>query len=150
MQTIKEWGTEIIEKCFPIATALDSANQTDKYSASLEIASRIIQNPENSISAYDHMIENGAENVSLFDGGKLNHGECAGPSIFGGLLWLQQYYEECEPESVTNLNDMDWTIAPNPAPQGTITLIGVPSQTRWNVRDLTGRVVNYSFISKKG
>ncbi|MAO45955.1 MAG: hypothetical protein CL823_02280 [Crocinitomicaceae bacterium] len=98
--------------------------------------------PENSISAYDHMIENGAENVSLFDGGKLNHGECAGPSIFGGLLWLQQYYEECEPESVTNLNDMDWTIAPNPAPQGTITLIGVPSQTRWNVRDLTGRVVN--------
>ncbi|MAW33315.1 MAG: glutamate--cysteine ligase [Proteobacteria bacterium] len=51
LQTIKEWGTEIIEKCFPIATALDSANQTDKYSASLEIASRIIRNPENSISA---------------------------------------------------------------------------------------------------
>ena len=98
--------------------------------------------PENSISAYDHMIENGAENVSLFDGGELNHGECAGPSIFGGLLWLQQYYEECEPEYVANLNDMDWTIAPNPAPQGTITLIGVPSHTRWNVRDLTGRVVN--------
>lgn len=98
--------------------------------------------PENAQSAYDHMIENGAENVSFYNGGDLDHMGCAGPSIFGGLLWLEQYHAECEPESVSNLSDIDWAIAPNPAQHGNTTLIGVPSNTKWNVRDLTGRIVN--------
>lgn len=99
--------------------------------------------PENTLSAYEYMIANGAENVGTFDGGDLGHGDCAGPSIFGGLLWMDQFHQDCVPESVSDFANgiTSWGIAPNPAQSGFTTLIGVPLNTQWIVRDMTGRIV---------
>lgn len=99
--------------------------------------------PENALSAYDFMIENGAENVTIYDGGALGHGDCAGPSIMGGLLWLDQFHEDCVPESVSEFafGKTSWALAPNPTQNGITNLLGVPMNTQWVARDITGRIV---------
>ena len=100
--------------------------------------------PENTLSAYDYMVVNGAENVNTYDGGALGHTDCAGPSIFGGLIWLDQFHQDCVPESVYDFanGNSQWALAPNPAQNGTTTLLGVPMNTQWRVRDITGRIVS--------
>lgn len=100
--------------------------------------------PENAMSAYNYMIQNGAENITVNNGGDLDHQGCAGPSIFGGLTWLDQFHVECDPESVYEYASgrIDWTVAPNPASNCQTTLLGIPSNTPWTVRDLAGRIIS--------
>ena len=99
--------------------------------------------PENALSAYDQMIANGAENVTVFNGGDLNHQDCAGTSILGGVLWLDQFHQDCVPESVYDFasGETAWALAPNPAELGQTKIMGLPSNTYWKVRDLTGRII---------
>lgn len=100
--------------------------------------------PENALSAYDQMIANGAENVTTFNGGEFDHQGCAGTSVFGGLLWLDQFHQECVPESVYEFarGNGSIAIAPNPTVQGRTSILGLPSNTQWRVRDITGRIIS--------
>ena len=65
------------------------------------------------------------------------------PSIFGGLVWLDQFHIDCVPESVYDFANgtSQWGLAPSPAQNGTTILLGVPLTTKWNVRDISGRIV---------
>jgi hypothetical protein len=97
---------------------------------------------ENTIVAETWMNENGALNVSTSNGGPLSHGDCAGQAIFGGMLWMQDFSVECEPENVEEMNDEVWTIAPNPIVKGNTTIIGLPSNVSWHIIDITGRTIS--------
>jgi pimeloyl-ACP methyl ester carboxylesterase len=99
---------------------------------------------QNALTAADWMTENGALHVTTSNGGELDHGDCAGPSILGGMLWMDQFHQECGFVGIEeNLNDHSaWTLAPNPAMEGYTTLLGVESSTVWHLRDITGRIVS--------
>jgi hypothetical protein len=98
---------------------------------------------QNALTAADWMTENGALHVTTSNGGALNHGDCAGPSIFGGLLWMQQYHQACGTIGVDENSSVSaWSMAPNPAVDGYTTLVGVGSNAVWNVRDITGRIIS--------
>ena len=96
---------------------------------------------QNSLVAEEWMNENGATNVVTSNGGALDHGDCAGPAIIGGMLWMQTYHQECETVEVGEIDELVWSIAPNPAINGTTTLHGLPLNVRWKVRDLAGRII---------
>tara|TARA_B100001564_G_scaffold357986_1_gene375523 strand:+ start:12 stop:1409 length:1398 start_codon:yes stop_codon:yes gene_type:complete len=99
--------------------------------------------PENAFSAFNHMVELGAENISLFNSGALDHGGCAGPSIFEGLIWMDQFHTDCVSESVAEFasGKSSWSIAPNPALNGSTIILGGPINARWTVRDISGRMI---------
>jgi hypothetical protein len=111
---------------------------------------------QNALVAEAWMNENGALNVSSSNGGPLDHGDCAGPAIFGGMLWMQTYHQGCESLEVRGIDELAWTIAPNPAINGITTLHGLPFNARWKVRDIAGRIIqigegvsiNFSGISE--
>ena len=88
------------------------------------------------------MNENGALNVSSSNGGPLDHGDCAGPAIFGGMLWMQDFSVECETNHVGVISDEIWTIAPNPSVNGTTVISGLPTSVKWDVVDITGRTLH--------
>jgi hypothetical protein len=88
------------------------------------------------------MNENGALNVSSSNGGPLDHGDCAGPAIFGGMLWMQDFSVECETNHVGEISDEAWTIAPNPSVNGTTVISGLPTSVKWDVVDITGRTLH--------
>ena len=96
---------------------------------------------QNSLVAEEWMNANGATSVATSNGGALDHGDCAGPAIFEGMLWLQTYHEDCLIIEVGEIDELVWSIAPNPAINGTTTLHGLPLNVRWKVRDLAGRIV---------
>ena len=97
---------------------------------------------ENALIAAEWMTENGALHVTTSNGGNLDHNDCAGAAIFGGLLWMEQYREDCIPASVSDLNYyLDWDVIPNPAIDGYTTLNGLPQNVTWNLRDVSGRII---------
>ena len=96
---------------------------------------------QNSLVAEEWMNANGATSVVTSNGGALDHGDCAGPAIFGGMLWMQTYHEDCLIIEVGEIDELVWSIAPNPAINGTITLHGLPLNVKWKVRDLAGRII---------
>mgnify|MGYP006146654309 FL=1 len=97
---------------------------------------------QNAIVAEEWMTANGATNVVTTNGGPLNHGACAGPAIFGGMLWMQSYHEDCVAIGIAEeMGDLVWSIVPNPAVNGTTTLIGLPSDVKWAVKDISGRII---------
>ncbi len=51
MLPLKDWGLKILDSCRPIASALDSANETKDYSLTLDLAEETIVDPEKSTSA---------------------------------------------------------------------------------------------------
>ncbi|PCJ80218.1 MAG: hypothetical protein COA49_09565 [Bacteroidetes bacterium] len=97
---------------------------------------------DNAIIAEAWMTENGATNVTTSNGGPFNHSDCAGPAIIGGMLWMQGYHVECIPESVGEIDEMVWSINPNPAVNGISTLKGLPINTSWDLRDISGRLIS--------
>ena len=97
---------------------------------------------ENALIAAEWMTENGALHVNTSNGGDLDHNDCAGAAIFGCLLWMEQYREDCIPESVSDLdNYSDWDVIPNPTIDGNTTLSGLPDNVTWNLRDTSGRII---------
>ena len=99
---------------------------------------------ENALIAAEWMTENGALHVTTSNGGNLDHGDCAGDAIFGGLVWMDQYRQlfDCIPESVSDFNNpSDWMIIPNPAINGHTTISGLPLDVAWNLRDISGRIL---------
>ena len=96
---------------------------------------------QNALVAEEWMNANGATSVATSNGGALDHGDCAGPAIFDGMLWLQTYHEDCLIIEVGEIDELVWSIAPNPAINGTTTLHGLPLNVRWKVRDLAGRII---------
>jgi len=96
---------------------------------------------ENSLIAEAWMTENGALNVTTSNGGPFNHSDCAGPAIIGGMIWMQSYHVECIPESVGEIDKMVWSITPNPVVNGFSTLKGLPANVRWNLLDISGRLI---------
>tara|TARA_B110000444_G_scaffold252082_1_gene280870 strand:- start:1160 stop:2569 length:1410 start_codon:yes stop_codon:yes gene_type:complete len=97
---------------------------------------------ENALIAAEWMTENGALHVTTSNGGNLDHNNCAGAAIFDGLLWMEQYREDCIPESVSELNYyLDWDVIPNPAIDGYTALNGLPQNITWNLRDISGRII---------
>jgi len=97
---------------------------------------------QNTLVAEAWMNENGALNVSTSNGGPVSHGDCAGPAIFGGMLWMQDFSVECETGNVGGILDEAWTIAPNPSVNGTTVIAGLPTSVRWEVVDITGRTIH--------
>ena len=100
--------------------------------------------PENTTTTFEYMVEAGAENLGTFNGGALDHSGCAGPSIFGGLIWMDQFHIDCVPESVAEFanGNSTWALAPNPAINGSTTILGAPINARWTVRDISGRIIS--------
>ena len=100
--------------------------------------------PENTTTTFEYMVEAGAENLGTFNGGSLDHSGCAGPSIFGGLIWMDQFHIDCVPESVAEFanGNSTWALAPNPAINGSTTILGAPINARWTVRDISGRIIS--------
>ena len=100
--------------------------------------------PENTTTTFEYMVEAGAENLGTFNGGALDHSGCAGPSIFGGLIWMDQFHIDCVPESVAEFanGNSTWALAPNPAINGSTTILGAPIKARWTVRDISGRIIS--------
>ena len=96
---------------------------------------------ENALVTEAWMNENGALNVSTSNGGPLSHGDCAGPAIFGGMLWMQDFSVGCETENVGGILDEAWTIAPNPSVNGATVIAGLPTSVQWQVVDITGRTI---------
>ena len=96
---------------------------------------------QNSLVAEEWMNANGATSVVTSNGGALDHVDCAGPAIFGGMLWMQTYHEDCLIIEVGEVDELVWSIAPNPAINGTTTLHGLPLNVKWKVRDLAGRMI---------
>lgn len=101
---------------------------------------------ENAITAFNYMSEAGAENISAFNGGPQDHGECAGPSILGGLLWMNGMLDICDPEGIDESLANSWSIHPNPSNDGHLTLTGA-SGKNWSLRDLSGRLVSSGVCS---
>ena len=96
---------------------------------------------QNALVAEEWMNANGATSVVTSNGGALDHGDCAGPAIIGGMLWMQTYHQECESVEVNEIDEFVWSIAPNPAINGITTLHGLPLNVKWKVRDLAGRII---------
>ncbi len=96
---------------------------------------------QNALVAEEWMNANGATSVVTSNGGALDHGDCAGPAIIGGMLWMQTYHQECESVEVNEIDEFVWSIAPNPAINGITTLHGLPLNVKWKVRDLAGRMI---------
>ena len=97
---------------------------------------------QNALVAEAWMNENGALNVSSSNGGPLNHGDCAGAAILGGMLWMQDFSVECETSFVGETAHESWTIAPNPSVNGTTVIAGLPTSVTWEVVDITGRTIH--------
>ena len=99
--------------------------------------------PENTTTTFEYMVEAGAENIGTFNGGALDHSGCAGPSIFGGLIWMDQFHIDCVSESVAEFANGDsmWALAPNPALNGSTIILGGPNNARWTVRDISGKII---------
>ena len=97
---------------------------------------------QNTIVAEAWMNENGALNVSSSNGGPENHGDCAGPAIFGGMLWMQDFSVECETNHVGEISDEAWTIAPNPSVNSATMIVGLPESVEWEIVDITGRTIH--------
>ena len=95
----------------------------------------------NAIIAEEWMTANGALNVTTSDGGPFNHSDCAGPAIFGGMIWMQGYHVECIPDNILEIDETVWSITPNPVVNGTTTLRGLPTNVTWNLRDISGRLL---------
>ena len=96
---------------------------------------------QNALVAEEWMNANGATSVVTSNGGPLNHGECAPSAIFDGMLWLQTYHQDCDIDGLSKVVEFTWSIAPNPARNGITTLHGLPTDIRWKVRDLAGRII---------
>jgi hypothetical protein len=97
---------------------------------------------ENTIVAEAWMNENGAVNVTTSNGGPLNHGDCAGEAIFGGMLWLQDFSVECVTENVSEITEEVWTVAPNPSVNGAAMIVGLPESVEWEIVDISGRTIH--------
>ena len=55
---------------------------------------------------------------------------------------MQSYHEDCVAIGIAEeMGDLVWSIAPNPAVNGTTTLIGLPSDVKWSVKDISGRII---------
>jgi hypothetical protein len=54
---------------------------------------------------------------------------------------MQTYHQECESVEVSEIDELVWSIAPNPAINGITTLHGLPLNVRWKVRDIAGRII---------
>lgn len=95
---------------------------------------------ENAITAFNYMAESGAESVTSFNGGPYDHGDCAGLSIFGGLIWMHQRLDVCDPENISENAENLWSIYPNPT-SGQFNLSGATGKA-WTIRDLSGRIIS--------
>ena len=64
---------------------------------------------ENAEVAYNHFIDEGAEDVSLVDGGNFNHNDCAQFAIISAKIWIDSLSNICVPEN-TNINQLSSAI----------------------------------------
>lgn len=96
---------------------------------------------ENALIAQEHMSAISEASITTSDIGAYDHGDCAGPAIFSGLIWMNQRLDICDPEGLDESTDNSWTIAPNPSIDGQVVLRGTTGKA-WSVRDLSGRVVS--------
>jgi hypothetical protein len=57
------------------------------------------------------------------------------------MMWLQTYHQDCDIDGLNKVDEFAWSIAPNPVRNGITTLQGLPTDIRWKVRDLAGRII---------
>ena len=57
---------------------------------------------------------------------------------------MDQFHIDCVPESVAEFanGNSTWALAPNPAINGSTTILGAPINARWTVRDISGRIIS--------
>ena len=94
---------------------------------------------QNALVADAWMTDNGSTMHSSTNLGDYDHGQCAGLAIFNGTLWIQDLVEECL-TAVTDAEMASLVAYPNPATD-VVNLRGIPAQTPWTVRSMSGQVV---------
>jgi len=83
---------------------------------------------ENAIVALEAFIENGSTSVEAFDGGLLDHGDCAPFAMLGGLSWFSQMYVPAfAPEITIAVTDE----TAEGAEDGAITITVLNEETDW-------------------
>ena len=70
--------------------------------------------PANTLFTYQYMLELGAQEISIYEGGTLfNHASCTYPSILGAKLWFEQYRKPCSVNMANGYKTLD-IFSPNP------------------------------------
>jgi pimeloyl-ACP methyl ester carboxylesterase len=71
---------------------------------------------ENSLVCRDSMLANGAVNVQAVSAGaSFDHGDCAFPALLGSKNWFDTMRWPCSLSSVDEVEQVQWSVHPNPA-----------------------------------
>ena len=97
---------------------------------------------ENALLAEAWMNDNGAMEVNSLNGGALNHGGCALPSILGGTVWINSQASLCSPTAITE-SQAQTALALNWKNTGAgLSIEGLHRGQAWTLYGLDGRVVS--------
>ena len=97
---------------------------------------------DNALVAEAWMNDNGAMAVSSLNGGALNHGGCALPSILGGTVWINSQASLCSPTAITE-SQVQTALALNWKNTGAgLSIEGLHRGQAWTLYGIDGRVVS--------
>ncbi len=97
--------------------------------------------PENSIVAYETMVQNGATDVTLVDVGEYTHGGCAMPALIDVLFWFIDLKTPCAGVGVEQHNATVFTLSPNPATTQINLQLEESMSGHIRLLDITGKTV---------